>query len=95
MWRRRRNTPFWALDPAVQKLGNVGYRFPPADNFIPNFIKFFTALAVRKRSTGHNACVARRITRSCVPGAVQGPCEVLRVLVRGGAQCLFPARRPR
>ncbi len=42
-------TPDWAVDPAIlaQYGSGIGYRFPPEDEFIPDFQNFFRALAAR------------------------------------------------
>ncbi|MCX7598232.1 MAG: glycosyl hydrolase, partial [Armatimonadetes bacterium] len=40
-------TPDWALPPEAPKIHGIGYRFPPDLKYIPDFKKFFTALARR------------------------------------------------
>jgi PKD repeat protein len=44
-------TPDWALPPGIlaQYFPGVGYRFPPDDQYIPDFEAFFTTLAARYR----------------------------------------------
>jgi PKD repeat protein len=44
-------TPDWALPPGIldQYGSGIGYRFPPDEQYIPDFEAFFTALAARYR----------------------------------------------
>lgn len=42
-------TPDWALPPEAPPTPGIGYRFPPAETYIPQFEAFFEALARRYR----------------------------------------------
>jgi len=42
-------TPDWALPPEAPRVPGIGYRFPPDPKYIPQFTRFFTALARRYR----------------------------------------------
>ncbi|NSW54927.1 MAG: beta-galactosidase [Armatimonadetes bacterium] len=42
-------TPDWALPDNAPKTPGIGYRFPPAERFIPDFERFFETLARRYR----------------------------------------------
>ena len=42
-------TPDWALPPEAPKQPGIGYRFPPAESYAPQFEAFFRTLAERYR----------------------------------------------